>query len=264
MAESTAVASETARKYKSLVRALHLLSYFTEHSPEWSVSELARHAKMPKSTVSTILATLREEDLLYQQPDTGRYRLGLRCLELGYYSASQLVIRDIAFPYLQSLLESVNQIVYMAVPYQSQVLYIEALYPLARRVNYSSVGRRAPMYCTAIGKALLAHMPDKERNAFLSGTELVAFTPNTLTDVKALEEELARTRTRGYAIDQEEREPGIRCVAAPLYGRKNTTVAAVSISGPANEFTPERVAEYGLRLKNLSNELSRKLALAGF
>src|SRR5690606_12851195 len=138
--------------------ALGLLSHFTEDSPEWSVSELARHVRMPKSTVSTILATLREEDLLHQDPDTGRYRLGLRCLELGYYSASQLVIRDIAFPYLQALLESVNQIVYMALPYQGHVLYIESLYPLARKVNYSSVGRRAPMYYTAIGKALLASM----------------------------------------------------------------------------------------------------------
>ncbi len=264
MADSTTMATESVRKYKSLVRALNLLSYFTEDSPEWSVSDLSRHAKMPKSTVSTILATLRDEDLLHQQPDTGRYRLGLRCLELGYYSASQLVIRDIAFPYLQSLLESVNQIVYMAVPYQSHVLYIEALYPLARRVNYSSVGRRAPMYCTAIGKSLLAQMAEKDRKEILSGMELEAYTPNTFTDVKSLEEELALTRERGYAIDREEREPGIRCVAAPLYGRRSAIVAAVSISGPANEFSQERIAEYGLRLKNLSNELSRKLALAGY
>ena len=208
---------------RSLLKAFQILSCFTEEHPEWSVTALARHLNMPKSTLSGILATMRYEDILYQSPTTGHYRLGLRCLELGYHASVQLYIRDVAYPYLESLLQEAQQIVYLGIPYRHEVLYVEALYPVNRRINYSSVGRRAPMHCTAIGKAMLAFMPDDEIEAMLAERELHPYTENTITDPDVLRTELKEIRARGYSTDLEEREKGIRCVGAPFEATPTTS-----------------------------------------
>lgn len=251
------------KTHKSLLKALQVLSCFNDETPEWSVGELARHLDMPKSTLSSMLATLRSEDLLYQSPTTGRYRLGLRCLELGSFASSQLIFRDVAYPFLQSLLQSTQQIIYLGLPYRYQVIYVEALYPVTRKINYSSVGRRAPMYCTAIGKAMLSAMSEEALVEYLAAVPLKAYTANTITTAEKLLQELAATRERGYSIDAEEREEGIRCVGAPLRGPRGELLGAVSISGPSGEFTPETTESYGNTLRAMTYELSRKLSLLG-
>lgn len=248
---------------KSLAKALDVLACFSEEKPEWSVSDLARHLNLPKSTVSNILATFRQRDIVRQISNTGRYRLGLYCLELGYYASSQLLLRDVAYPYLQALLEDTQQIIYLGLPYQGEVLYIEALYPIHRRINFSSIGRKAPMYCTAIGKAMLSHMPIDEIEGFLERTPLHPHTPNTITDPNKLLQELTDTRVRGYAIDAEEREIGIRCVAAPVLNSQGIAYAAISVSGPESEFTHDQIETYGTRVKIITHELSRKLRSVG-
>ncbi len=249
---------------KSLHKALQLLRCFDEENPEWSVTALARRLEMAKSSVSTMLATFASAGLVEQSPATRRYRLGLRCLELGYLTYSRLTIRDYAFPHLEALLGDSNCIVYMAIPYGYDVLYIEALYPPKRKINYSAQGRRIPMHCTGIGKAALAFMPEEFLGEFLANAPLRRFTPNTITDPEALRQELARTRQRGYAIDRQEREEGIQCVAAPVRGSDGRVIASISISGSSQDVTSERFSELGREITETARAISRKLGTAGY
>lgn len=186
------------KRNKAVARAMRILAAFDEDTPEWTVSELSRHLGIAKSSVSTVLATMADVDIVTKAGDgSGRYRPGLRCIELGYLSSSRLRVRDLAFPLLEGLLEATRKIVYLAIPYQSEVLYVEALYPPDRRINFSSKGRRAPLYCTGIGKALLAFLPDEDRAAYLARAPFHALTPTTLWRRDELEREIALTRERG-------------------------------------------------------------------
>lgn len=249
---------------KSLHKALRLLDCFSEAKPEWSVSELSRTTRLAKSSVSTMLATLAGTGIVQQSPTTRRYRLGLRCLELGYLASSRLIIRDYALPHLEALLGNNNCIVYLAIPYQHEVLYLDALYPPHRKINYSSQGRLAPMYCTGIGKAALAFMPESYLAEFLQHVLLNQHTPNTITDPATLREELANIRARGYATDLQERELGIQCVAAPVRLRNGTVAASISLSGSADEVSSDRFPELGQVVMETARDISSKLITAGF
>lgn len=269
-AESRAVLSSgdpngDPRTNKSLHKALRMLGAFTESTPEWGVSDLARHLGVSKSSVSTMLGTLASFDLVHKSSLTGRYELGLRCLEMGYLSASKITIRDLAFPFLGKLLAESGRIVYMGIPYKQEVLYVEALYPEHRRINFSSRGKRAPLYCTGIGKALLAWLPSEARDNYLGSTrEFPRHTSSTLTTRTELEQELVRTRDRGHAIDRQERELGIHCVAAPVQNRLGHAIAAVSLSGPSEEIDDAGFAQLGRLTSSTARDISRKVQISGY
>jgi DNA-binding IclR family transcriptional regulator len=249
---------------KAVVRAMRILAEFTEDAPEWTVNALSRRLGIAKSSVSTVLATLAEFDLVERPEDgSGRYRLGLRCIEMGYLSSSRLQVRDLAFPLLERLLGDTQQIVYLAIPYQSEVLYVEAMYPPHRRINFSSQGRRAPLYCTGIGKAILAFLPIEERRAYLERAPFPRLTSSTLSSREDLEHEIERIQERGYATDHEEREHGIRCVASPVLSRLGQVVAAVSISGSSDEIEDERIPKLAQIVHATAVDVGRKLQFAG-
>lgn len=257
------VDDEGPKVNKSLHKALRILDCFTEESPEWSVTELSRELGIGKSSVSSMLSLLTSMDFVQQSPVTRRHQLGLRCLELGYVVSSRLVIRDYAFPYLEPLLGG-NRIIYLGILYRDEVLYIEALFPPRRRINFSSIGRRAPLYCTAIGKAMLSVMPEEFVGGFLERTPLLAATENTLISGNSLREELALSRQRGYATDRQEREPGIQCVGVPIKRGDGTLAAALSISGPASEITLEEMPRIAEEALAASRNIGIKLASAGY
>ena len=247
---------------KSLHKALLILDSFTETHPEWGVSDLSRHLGIGKSSVSTMLSTLASLNFVYQSPTTRRYQLGPRCLELGYVASSRLVIRNLAFPFLETLLRG-NRIVYMAIPYVNELLYIETLFPIRRQVNYSSVGRKAPLYCTAIGKAILAHMPPHYIEHYLETIEFRRHTPHTIVTADDLQAELAQIRAQGYSLDRQETELGIQCVAAPVRGHNGDVIAAISISGSPREINFDDLTDLSSEVLKVSREISQKLIAAG-
>lgn len=257
------VVEDEPKVNKSLYKALRILDCFTEARPEWSVSELSRELGIGKSSVSTMLALLAEMDFVQQSAITRRYQLGVRCLELGYVASSRLVIRDYAYPYLEPLLRG-NRIVYFGILHQDEVLYIEALFPVRRRINYSSVGRRAPLYCTAIGKAMLSTMPADYVDSYLQRTQLAPATEYTITDADRLRDELELTRKRGYSTDLQEREIGIQCVGVPIRRSDGALVAALSISGPASEITLDGIPLVAEEGREASRNIAIKLTSAGY
>lgn len=253
----SALRKEPADGAKALTKSLRLLCAFTEEHSEWGVSELARHLGMNKSSVSTTLATLASFGLVTQNPVTRRFSLGLECMHLGYVAANRLTVRDIAYPYLEELRGAGDWIVYMAVPWNDQILYVEALYPPLRRINYSAQGRVLPMYCTGIGKAMLAWQGERYIEDYLERVELHPFTPNTYATPDALRDELERSRERGYAIDLQEQTRNIQCVAAPVLDRNGGVLAAISVSASDHILPASRMPEVAATVVPTANEIAR-------
>ena len=246
-------------KVKSLQKALEILNLFTD-KPVLGVTEISEHFGLYKSTVHNILSTLKAMEYLEQDEETGKYRLGIQIFNLSKAMADTYSITKIAMPYMQELSNQTGERCYLAVPYRWKVLYLEAMYPAESvELMRSILGERAQMYCTGLGKAMLANMSDRDIKEYIAGHELKAFTENSITDKDVFREELMRTRQRGYAIDDMEHEFGIKCMAMPIFDRTRSVYAAISISGLATHFTETQMAEWAILLKKYVNKIESRL-----
>ena len=225
---------------KSLVRAMQVLECFTVEQPELGPSEIARMLGMQKSTVYNILSTFQKCGYLVKNPQNGKYYLGLKVLHLGYIVNSHHGMRDMFLPYLNRIAHETREICYFGILDGSEVLYIESTYPSVQQPTRNILGERAPLYCTGLGKAMLAHMPEEEAEKVITG-RLKAYTGCTITDPTVLRDHLEEIRRNGYATDNMEHEYGIRCVAVPVFNAAGKVFAAVSVSGPSPRFDPETI-----------------------
>lgn len=230
-------------KLKVIIKATTVLDAFTMERPEWSLSELSRHLDIPKATVHHILASFKAADWVVQDPETRRYRLGIRLWELGWTAVRPLGLRDIPHAYLQGLAEETGETVHLSTiePGDPEfVVYIDKIESSHAVRAYTSVGGRAPSYCVASGKVILAF------NRFLLDglltRRLTAYTGASITDPDLLREEMRTTRRRGYSVNKEEYREDVVGAAAPIRGRDGRVFAAVGISGPAYRL-PRRVIE---------------------
>lgn len=239
---------------KSLGKALRLLDCFSEREPQWRVTDLARRLHMPKSTVSNILTTMEAAGYVRQCPD-GSYRLGLRVFELGFVARNALGVKAHVLPILEEVFQATEEIVYLTIPREGRVLYIEALYPTKRLIQYSIVGRTGPMHCTGCGKAMLASMPPEKVRAVVDTYGLPRFTEDTITTWDGLMAELDEIRRQGYAIDRGEHNVGVHCVAAPILGAGGQLLGAISLSGPPLHMTPERIPRYAAIVQRACGEI---------
>jgi IclR family KDG regulon transcriptional repressor len=246
-------------KVKSLRKALDILNYFTE-KPLLGVTEISEYFGLNKSTVHNILSTLQALEYLEQDEASGKYRLGIQIFNLSKAMGDNYSITKIAMPYMQEIANQTRERVYLAVPYRYEVLYLEAMYPAdSVELMRSILGERAQMYCTGLGKAMLSYMGQAYAEEYLEQQELKAYTETSITDRNMLRDELARTRQRGYAIDDMEHEFGIKCIAMPILDRGRNVYAAVSISGLATHFTEEHIAEWAILLKKYVNKIESRL-----
>jgi DNA-binding IclR family transcriptional regulator len=241
-------------KVKSLGKALGLLALFTQANPERGITELATLSGLLKSTVHNMVSTFETLGFLEKNAATGKYRLGAAILKLSNNLYLSHDLRNILRPSLERLSAESGENVYLATNFEDQVIYIDAVYPSTSYSGRSIIGTSAPLYCTGVGKALMAELDD-DRVAAIAAAGLQSFTPNTLTDLEALRADLARTRERGYAIDDMEHEFGIRCVAVAIRNIRGIAVASVSLSGPSPRFTDLTIAKRGAALIEMSNRL---------
>lgn len=247
---------------QSVDHALAVLEAFEAATPELGVTALSGRLKLAKSTVYRLLSTLAARGYVYQNPATGKYRLGLKAFEVGSLAVSQLTVREAALPFLERLRDATKETVHLGVREGDAVIYIDKIEtPLSIRM-YSRIGRRAPLHCTALGKALLAFAPPADV-ARLARRGLRRYTANTVTDPEALGKELGRVREQGYALDNEEFEEGLRCVAAPLWDYTGTVVASAGIAGPHIRVTPERLPELIAVVRATAGEISARLGHRG-
>lgn len=226
---------------QAVSHALDLLEQFHGETDELGVTELSKRLKLHKNNVFRLLATLESRGYIEQNRATENYRLGLKSLELGQTFIRQMGLLRQAKPILEQIVKECNETAYVAIFKEGYVVYLDVVETgLTVRV-VSRVGSRLPGYCTAAGKIHLAFMSDEEIDQLYPSPELKAYTPTTIASKEALRKELKKIVDQGYSLDNEELDPGVRCVAGPIRDYTRRIVGAVSISGPSMRFSDERV-----------------------
>jgi len=242
-----------------LDRALAALDILDKHSSECSLVELCAALKLHKSTVHRLMMVLEQHRLVDKNPETGKYRLGLKLFELGSKAIASLDVRELAGPYLLRLQRETQETVNLAVLDQGDVLYVAKIESHRTLRMVAHIGHRYPAYCTALGKAMLAGLSDAEVDAIVSQSGMKAKTPTTLTTREALKADLDLVRKRGYAIDDGENEQGARCVGAAVRDYMGQPRAAISVSAPAVRMDEEKVRAAARAVIRAAADLSRDL-----
>ena len=219
---------------QSLERGLAILSSFHSDRPLIGVSELSRELELSRSTAHRYIATLARLGYLQQDADTKRYRLGPRVLDLGFSAINSMDLREISAPHLRQLSDETGFTVNLAILDGTDVVYIErcrTARPGQREIDLNlHVGARLPAYCTAMGKAILAFVPEERREEIIELIDFAPRGPNTLTDPVAFREELERIRATGLAVNDEELAYGLRSIAAPIHSHSGDVLAALNLA----------------------------------
>ncbi|MEQ9335539.1 IclR family transcriptional regulator [Thalassobaculum sp.] len=246
----------------SLRKGLEVIDCFAQRE-SWSLTELTGHLGLNKATVFRILHTLQESGYLAKDEDTGRYRLGMRFYSLGTTAVRHEQLKWQALPPLMDLAESTGETVYVGILYEGDAVCVQIVDGTELVRMHSFVGKRSPAHASALGKVLLAHMPDAEVDAYAATYGLKRLTDNTITDPARFREELRRIREQGYALDAEEMTPGLRCIGAPITDHTGRPFATISLSAPADRMTPERIVALVPRIKAAAFDISRMLGSPG-
>lgn len=214
-------------------KALDLLCAFSVAEPRLSLAALATRTGIPRPTAFRLMTTLEQAGFVSKE--SGEYQLGIKCFVLGNIVGATLDLRERARPHLDALRDTTGETVHLAVLDGWQVLYIERLQsPHPIGFMRSRVGAIVPAYCTSLGKTLLAFKPNEIVADWLATASLKTMTRQTITQPQRLMKELRAIRDRGYALDEQEHEVGVRCIAAPVWNHAREVVAAISVAGPAD------------------------------
>ncbi|WP_082233212.1 IclR family transcriptional regulator [Halobacillus massiliensis] len=244
---------------QSVDRALNILEILKEQPRGLGVTELSYRLDVSKSTVHRLLSSLLKKGFVKQDVENERYLLGLRLIEFGEIVSSRLDIRKIAAPYLNTLAENTGETVHLVQMDQSEIVYIDKTESEATIRMFSKIGKRAPMYCTGVGKAILAYLPEQEIKRVLNEKTLKKYTENTITNKEEMISHLELIRDRGVSFDMEEHKEGINCAAAPIFNAAGEVVAGISVAGPVMRVNAEKLRKLAQEVKKTANEISREL-----
>ncbi|HEU5155959.1 MAG TPA: IclR family transcriptional regulator [Streptosporangiaceae bacterium] len=240
---------------RSLERAFGLLEHLADAGGEMALSELTEVSGLPMPTIYRLMRTLVNRGYVRQAPSK-RYALGPRLIRLG--ESSSRLLGGWARPALARLVDEVGETANMALFEGDSVVYVAQVPSKHSMRMFTEVGRRVQAHSTGVGKALLAQLPAESARALVCRTGLEAHTPHTITDLETLMRELELTRRRGYALDDEEQELGVRCVAVPLTGAP--ALSAISVSGPSGRLTHTAINEVVPLMRRAAERLARDLA----
>jgi DNA-binding IclR family transcriptional regulator len=241
-----------------LGRALDVLEALEASGEPMGASDLARSLDTTKSSVFRILSTLEQRGYVMKQPGTARYSLGARLATLGQNALSGLDLRRIARPELERLHTRFQETVNLGVLYSTNIVYLDMIESPQSLRMAAKIGSYHPAHSTALGKAMLAFLPEKELIAMVP-EELRAQTSQTITDRSRLLNELRNVRQRGIAEEIEENEMGSRCVGIAIFDQRQCPVAAISVSAPASRIDDERVAAIAISLSWASHAITRAI-----
>lgn len=245
---------------EALTRGLEILSLFSAERSSLSLSQIVELLQLNKSTTYRVLSTLESAGYLEQDKATRYYRPGLKVLQLGFTAIHTLELRQIARPYLERLSQELGETISLATLDGFRTIYVDRIRNQTIVGVVLGVGSSLPAHCTALGKVLLAGLPEDELKQLLSDQELNPYTPKTLTKKKSLLAELQKVRLQGYAISDEELTTGLRAVAAPVRDLSKRTIAAVNVTGTTLRITQERLKDEIIpALVNNTNQISAAL-----
>lgn len=247
---------------ESVGRALLILDVLTRADEGLGLAELSSATGLPRSTTYRLAQTLVHHRLAEQEEDTRGYVAGLRIVELAHRVLDRIEIRRQGLPILKQLCKQTNLTVHLGILDEGDVVYIEKCEADRALRMHSAVGKRSPAHCTALGKALLAYLPEDDLCSIIDRKGLSQHTPRTIVTLEGLTEELARVRALGYALDDGEHEPMIRCVGAPVRDHKGEVVAAISITGAVDYFATQSLDGLSELVVETAVRISRRLGYA--
>ncbi|MCB0211930.1 MAG: IclR family transcriptional regulator [Anaerolineae bacterium] len=243
---------------QSVQRAAAILRCFTRVENELGVMAISEQLKLHKSTVSRLLSTLKQEGFVEQNPETGKYRLGLSLVTLAGVVLDSIDLRQVAHPYLHALAHETQETVNIVVLDGNECVNVDGV-PSPRPIQYiGRIGRRTPTYCTAAGKVLLAYLSPKERYTVLPKI-LVRFTDHTIIEHQQLLESLDHVREQRYAVAVEEHQMGLSAIAVPICDHTREICAAISISGPSYRVGVDKIHEFLPPLQEAALGISTQL-----
>jgi DNA-binding IclR family transcriptional regulator len=245
-----------------LDRALAILEALSQDGPDLTLGQISESLGLHKSTAHRLIMVLERHKLLEKNPERGKYRLGLKLFELGTRAVSQLDLRERARAFLERAVLETGETVHLCIYDDGEVVYVDKVEP-GRSVRLaSSVGRRNPAYCTAVGKAIMAHLPESQVEHAVQKHGLRQLTRKTIGSMAELKTELAKVRETGYAVDNEENEEGVCCIGAVVRDFSGDPVAAVSASGPKFRIDGEKIPVLAKSVVAAAAALSRELGFA--
>lgn len=236
-----------------VARAFRIVNVFEPGERSLSLAEIARRTGLPKSTVHRLIGQLLDWRVLERQGE--RLRLGIKLFEWGSAVPQQRTVRDAALPYMEDLYEATHETVHLGLLDGHEVVYVNKICGHRPTRVPTAIGLRMPVYCTGLGKAILAFSPDDFVDEVVSNG-LMPRTPYTIVSLKSLRQDLERARHDGVAYDREESVLGVSCVAAPVLNPDGYAIGAISVTGPSSRAAPER---YMAAVKVASLSLSREL-----
>lgn len=245
------------KSQSSVTRTLGILEHLSNHK-SINLERLAEETSLPKPTLYRFLSTLVELGYVYRDAND-QYSLTLKMFSVGSKGLSHMEISQVAAPAAEELGLHVGETVHMGVLDDGSAMYILKIESRYTIRMYSRVGKRIPLYCTAIGKVLLSELPEGRLNDLVKQMEFVPFTRNTITGSKELLAQLSEIRHLGFAEDKEEHEEGICCIAVPVRDYEGTLVAGLSVSWPVFRFHHELRQEYISAIKKCADTISARL-----
>jgi DNA-binding IclR family transcriptional regulator len=242
----------------ALQRGLRLLHLFSESPRGLTAKQVAGLSRLPVSTVHRFLANLVTSGFLSCDGD-GSYHLGIACFAIGQAAVGQLDIRRLSLPYLKELNQQTRETIHLTVRHGLAAVYVEKLdSPEPLRIH-SRIGAAVPLYCSAVGKVMLAYTPEEERERILPELTIKRLTQNTVGNLQELRAELYRVHKNGYACDLEENEMHIRCLAAPIWDHTGSVQSSVSITAPTVRMPVTRLRQLAPLIQSAGLQISREL-----
>lgn len=248
---------------QSVDRALSILETLSDYNEGLGVTEISDRIGLHKSTVHRLLGTLIYKGYVTQDSESNKYKITLKLFELGNKKVEDLDILTVSKPYTKELMGKVNEVVHFVIREGNNIVYIDKVEADNTIRMASTIGRRSPLYCTAVGKAILAQLSDKEVEKIWNSSKIEKLTEFTITDLKEMKEELEKVRQKGYAIDNEENELGVRCAGAPVFNRFGKVEGAISISGPTIRITEDKAEEFAKEVVKYAGLISKELGYKG-
>ena len=254
------MAPQNAQPVQSVDRVFDIIEALSSSVHGMTLSDLSIKVDLHVSTTHRLLASLVHRDYVRKDQTSGRYCLTIKMFEMGSRIVGGMNLLSIARPHLEALADYTGETVHLVLRYRDEVVYIYKEDTSNSIVQMASfVGLRNPMYCTAVGKSILSRLSEEEVRSIWSRTKTNRFTPNTIVTLSGLLKDIAEAREAGFAIDDEEHEPGVFCIASAIVDFAANPVGAISISAPAVRLDEQKISDYARQVIAHTDAISRIL-----
>lgn len=243
----------------SVEKALKILEFIIFRKDGARIQDIANHLKISSPAVYKHLETLVQAGYVYKEPHSHKYLPSYKIVELGSIILRNVQIREIAHPFLVDLMERTGMTIHFALRNGYEGVYIDKIESARTIPTVSRIGMRMRLYSTGFGKAILAFLSEEELNDYFAKVKLERQTPRTITNMERLKKELSIVRQKGYAIDNEENEPGIMCIGAPVFDYTGCVIGGISVTGAVSSFSNQLMNIIANEVVKTAHDISKRL-----